>query len=72
MAQGKGRGRPPYAQEKETFDVTIPAKAHGYLVYLAKNTMLGASYNEVAALILVNALSQMAREEFHNQVIPQG
>lgn len=57
----KRTGRPPNPQESETFEVTLPKAAHGYLVHLAKNTMLGASVNDVAALILTNQLTEMAR-----------
>jgi hypothetical protein len=71
VANGR-TGRPPKPQDTETFEVTIPAKAHGYLLFLAKNTVLGASVNDVAALILVNALTHMVREKFHDHTIPQG
>ena len=70
-APNKG-GRPPKAQETETFEITVPKAAHGYLKFLAKNSMLGPTLNDVAALILVNELTDMARTKFHDQVIPQG
>jgi hypothetical protein len=45
--------------------------AIGYLNFLAKNTMLGATPNEVAALILKNELIRMSQAEKDRPAIPQ-
>ena len=64
-------GRPPNAQNTEEFKLTLPESAVGYLRFLAKNTLLGATPNDVAALILTNELSRMLKEEASRPAIPQ-
>ena len=67
----KGRiGRPENPQKTDTVEVTLPVSAVGYLNFLAKNTMLGATANEVAALILKNELARMLQVEKDRPVIP--
>lgn len=67
----KKTGRPPNQQDTEDVRFTVPTLAAGYLRYLAKNTMLGATPNDVAALILTNELMRMAKEEAHKLTVPQ-
>lgn len=71
MAKKARMGRPPNAQETEELKLTLPATAMGYLRFLAKNTLLGANHNDVAALILTNELVRMSKEEPQRPAIPQ-
>lgn len=64
-------GRPPNAQETEELKVTLPVTAVGYLRFLAKNTLLGATHNDVATLILTNELVRMAKDEANRPAVPQ-
>jgi hypothetical protein len=64
-------GRPPNAQETEDLKLTLPVTAVGYLRFLAKNTLLGATHNDVAALILTNELVRLSKEEANRPAIPQ-
>lgn len=58
-------------QGTETIELTLPGAALGYLRFLAANTMLGATPNVVASLILGNELTRMAQTGFHNVAIPR-
>jgi len=69
---GRKPGRPPKPQGTVTLEITLPQTAFGYLSFLAKNTMLGATENEIATLILRNQLIEMAQKEFHRFATPQG
>ena len=51
--------------------MTLPVSTLGYLRFLATNTMLGATSNEVAALILTNELVRMLHAEKDRPAIPR-
>lgn len=71
MAKTGRTGRPPNAQETEEFKLTLPASAVGYLRFLATNALLGATPNDVAALILTNELVRMLKDESTRPAIPK-
>jgi hypothetical protein len=71
VAKKSRMGRPPNAQETVELTVTLPATAVGYLRFLAKNTLLGATHNDVATLILTNELVRMSKDEGSRPAIPQ-
>ena len=71
MASGNRGGRPENQQETEPLSFRVPTKLAGYLRFLAKNTMLGATHNDVAALILTNALIRLAETEQQRPNLPQ-
>jgi hypothetical protein len=64
--------RPENKQETQTLSITVPQVAFGYLTHLARNTMLGANENEIAARLLTDALQELAQREFHSLQIPKG
>jgi hypothetical protein len=53
--------------EKKTQNlrIRVSAKLHDYLGILARETMLGASENDVAEFLLTQRLEQMRRENYH-------
>ena len=53
--------------EKKTQNlrIRVSAKLHDYLGILARDTMLGASENDVAEYLLTQRLEQMRRENYH-------
>jgi hypothetical protein len=64
--------RPENKQETEALSVTVPASAYQYLTYLARNSMLGANENDIAARLLTDRLSELAIAKFHDVSIPKG
>jgi hypothetical protein len=56
----------------ENLRIRVSAKLHDYLGILARETMLGASENDVAEYLLTQRLEQMRRENYHEvQSIPE-
>jgi hypothetical protein len=56
----------------ESLRIRVSAKLHDYLGILARETMLGASENDVAEYLLTQRLEQMRRENYHEvQSIPE-
>jgi len=49
----------------------VSAKLHEYLGILKRETMLGASENDIAEYLLTQRLEQMRRENYHEtQTVP--
>jgi hypothetical protein len=49
----------------------VPAKLFEYLGILKRDTMLGASENDIAEYLLTQRLEQMRRENYHEtQAVP--
>lgn len=65
-------GRPPKKGETVTFKVSVPKPLYGYLTYLAENSHIGGSENEVAAHLLKLKVHELAETKFHELQLPQG
>jgi len=51
----------PEKEETVTIRMTVSLRLYEYLAWLKRNTMLGASENEVARYILTDALKEMRK-----------
>lgn len=65
------RGPKPKKGDTESLYVTLPKRMHSYLGYLAQQSFLGASENDVAAHILARELERMLNNGFHRIDIPK-
>jgi len=65
------RGPKPNKGESHAFQVTIPKRLYEYLGYLAQQSFLGVSENDVASYILRRELEEMLRSGFHKIDIPK-
>ena len=66
-----GRPKKP-ADADVTFEVTIPRHHYEYLDYLGeKKRRLGINAKQAAELILIRALDEMFRDDYHLKEIPQ-
>lgn len=59
-------------QPTKTFDITIPQRAYGMLSWLAKNSVDGATENEVAASLLREKIKELLALKYHETFIPDG
>lgn len=50
-----------------TIRIAVSSRLHAYLGVLARNTMLGASENDVAAYVLTHRLDEMLAENYHEK-----
>lgn len=66
-----GPGSKPNKGETHSFQVTLPKRLYGYLGYLAQQSVIGVSENDVASYILLKNLDKMLREGFHKIDVPQ-
>jgi hypothetical protein len=64
--------RPENKQETQTLSITLPKAAYGYLAHLARNSMLGATENDVAVRLLTDRLLELSQQKFHDEKAPQG
>ena len=55
----------------KAFQVTVPTPLWEYLTFLAANSMLGTSEQEVAVHILVRELNAMFDGGYHDKRIPK-
>jgi hypothetical protein len=51
--------------------VRVSPRLYGYLGYLARHTLLGASENDVAEHVLTRRLEEMLFSGYHEKRIPQ-
>jgi hypothetical protein len=55
---------PPQKEETATLRMAVSARVYEYLGWLSRNTMLGASENDVARYILTESLKAMRKENY--------
>lgn len=55
---------PPKKEDTATLRVAVSWRLHEYLGWLSRNTMLGASENDVARYILTEALTEMRKQNY--------
>lgn len=56
----------PKKQETVLMRLTVSAKLHRYLTYLARTTTMGASENDVALFVLTRELEAMRQGEAYS------
>ncbi len=62
---------PPKKPKTVLIRMRVSPNLHAYLGILARDTMLGASENDVAEYLLTQRLEQMQSENYHSRKIPK-
>jgi hypothetical protein len=62
---------PPKIGDPKPFQITVPMPLWNYLTYLAGNSVLGTSEQEVALHILTRELNAMLVAGYHDKRIPK-
>ena len=65
------RGPKPHKGDSQSFQVTIPRKLYEYLGYLAQQSFLGVSENDLASYILRKDLEERLISGFHKIDVPK-